>query len=233
MAIEFNNNKTLYDELSRRDSSIDELNFVVQEYSDYFLEHGEKKFKSKNLGEKFAAINSYFFDYLKGYHIPTAFVKNKKSQLKFIKHVRLPFTVKIFNTVDKRTAKLFHKKENEPLPLPVFEFHYGEGRDTLISESHLITFDLCTNEDIKIINRICSKVNAVLKSYFERRNTVLAEVCCNFGKADDKIYIVDDFTPKSIKILSNGSDRIIDPYHITTANEIKKYTDLLFNLTSA
>lgn len=235
MSLEFNNNKTLYEELSKKETVLDNHDYQVLEYSDFFIDNGNKKFRSKNLGEKFASINSFFFDYLREYHIPTAFVKSKnKSSLKFIKHERLPFFVKVYNTVDKRTAKIFGKKENEFLGFPIFEFHVGEGKDTLVSESHLTAFEIVNNEEIKLITRICSKVNAVLKSYFERRNLVLAEFCCTFGKNEGKLYLVDDFTPRSIKVLpSNGEDKAVDPYNLNSSAIVKKYTDQLYQITNS
>jgi phosphoribosylaminoimidazole-succinocarboxamide synthase len=81
---------------------------------------------------------------------------------------------------------------------------------------------------------MCSKINAVLKSFFERRNSLLAEVTCHFGKSEDKIFLVDDFTPASLKVLPlNQNDRYPDPYKFGTSAEIKQYTDHLFNLMSS
>ncbi len=236
MSVKFNNNRTLIEELNKKEPVVlDRDDFINLEYSDHFHSNGSTKIKSKNLGEKFAHLNSFFFDYLKGYHIPTAFVKSEnKNTLKFIKHERLPFTIKILNIVDKRTAKIFSKKENEILNFPIFEFHVGNGKDSLVSESHLVSFDLCSVEDLKLISRICSKVNAVLKSFFERRNTILAEVSCAFGKNDSRLFLVDDFTPRSLKILPVEDDKKwSNPYKLTTAPEIKKYTDLLHNIMSS
>ncbi len=230
-----NNNHNHFDEeLHRKEFLLDEKDYLLVEYFDFLTSNGDKKVKIKNLGEKFAAINSFFFDYLKEYHIPAAFVKNHdKNSLKFIKYNRLPFGIKILNVIDKRTAKIFGHKEGELLNLPIFEVHHGNGKDSLITESHLITFDLCSIEDFKLINRICSKVNAVLKSFFERRGYILAETTCHFGKHEEKIYIVDDFTPKSLKIIPiNKDEKIIDPYKFTTAAEIRHYTDHLFNMMS-
>jgi phosphoribosylaminoimidazole-succinocarboxamide synthase len=222
-------------QLSEKVLPFDKQNYSVVEYSDFFLNGNSKKVRVKDLGEKFAAINSFFFDYLKEYHIPIAFIKlNNKVTLKFIKHERFLFYIKILNLIDKRTSKVFKKKEGELLDLPIFELHFGDQKDTLVNDSHLITFNLCTNEDMKIIYRICSKVNAVLKSFFERRNELLAEVSCFFGKAERKIYLIDDFTPKGMKIIPvNKGNKWIDPYKLSTSAEIKKYTDALFNMTSA
>jgi phosphoribosylaminoimidazole-succinocarboxamide synthase len=100
----------------------------------------------------------------------------------------------------------------------------------MISESHLISFELCTVEDIKIISRICLKVNAILKSYFERRNSTLAEVSCYFGKIEDKIYLIDDFTPYGLKVIPlDKNHHSIDPYNLHSAPSIKHYTDYLYN----
>ena len=191
----------------------------------------------KDLGQKFAAISSFFLDYLREYHIPCAYIKkHEKNSLMFVKFQQLPFVVKILNSADKRTAKLFSLKEGTHLNLPVFEYHVGDSKNSIVSESHLISFDLCTNEDLKIINRICSKVNAVLKSFFERRNETIGELTCSFGKFESKIYLVDDFTPLSLKIFpnkENNTNNWVNPYNLNTSSEMRKYTDHLYNITSS
>jgi phosphoribosylaminoimidazole-succinocarboxamide synthase len=223
----------LYEDLLKKENPETDLSVQSIEYHDYYS-NGNGKVKCKNLGEKFASINSYFLEYLREYHIPGAFIKTDgKSSLIFQKHDKFPFSVRILNIIDKRTASIFDKNEFDPLVLPLFELHHGNGKESLISESHLVAFDLCTIEEIKIINRICSKINAVLKSFFERRNSLLAEVTCSFGKNEDKIFLVDDFTPASLKVIPvNKENNFIDPYKFETAAEIKQYTDHLFNLMS-
>jgi phosphoribosylaminoimidazole-succinocarboxamide synthase len=234
LGLKFNNNKTILEDLLKKDNHNDDPTYQTIEYQDYVVDLSDNKIKSKNLGEKFASINSFFLDYLKEYHIPSSFLKlENKTHLRYLNHNKYPFSVRILNIIDKRTSRIFHKKEFENLPLPLFELHYGIGKDTLISESHLISFDLCNVEDYKIINRICSKINAVMKSFFERRNSLLAEVSCHFGKLEDKIYLVDDFTPASLKVIPlNKDNHYIDPYKFGTSSEIKHYTDHLFNLMS-
>ena len=229
------NKSTFVGNTQKKDLPMDDQNYVVLEYPDYLTNGSTKKIRVKDLGIKFASINSFFLDYLKEYHIPAAFIKaHDNKSLKYIRHERLPFIVKILNLIDKRTAKIFSKKEGSALKLPIFEYHCGTGKDTLVSESHLITFDLCSIEDLKLINRICSKVNAVLKSFFERRGETLAEVNCLFGKSENKIYLVDDFTPQSLKIIPhNGDNKSISPYKFDTPATVRKYTDHLFNVLSS
>ena len=211
----------------------DDQNYITIEYPDHFFPQQNKKVKVKDLGKKFTAINAFFYDYLKEFHIPCAYLKNHdQKSLVYIKFKQLDFTIKILNTSDKRTAKLFSVKEGSNLNLPLYEYHYGNSKDSLVSESHLIAFDICTNEDLKLINRICSKINAVLKAFFERRGETVAEVTCSFGKYDNKIFLVDDFSPLSLKVFPNGNaNKWTDPYMLKTSSEMRKYTDFLFNIT--
>ena len=235
MGLKFYNNTLIQEDIAKKDLPLDDQNYTLLKYQDFLIGDNNKKMNVKGLGSKFASINAFFFDYLKEYHIPVLFLKTQNgSSLKFIKHERFPFFIKILNVIDKRTAKIFGKKEGESLNLPVFEIHFPDGKDSLVTESHLITFDICTNEDIRLMNRICSKVNAVLKFFFERRNMLLSEIICCFGKSENKIYLIDDFTPASIKIFPQNTDgKWVNPYNLNTSAEIKKYTDYLLNITSA
>ena len=206
----------------------------LAEYHDYFITQKKKKVTSKNLGEKTALLNSYFFDYFKGYNIPCAFIKKgDKKKLQFLKFEEFPFHIKIINSADARTAKIFSIKAGSSLQLPILEYHYGDLKDSVITESHIISFDLCSYDDLKLINRLCSKINVIVKSFFERRNLLLLELTCIFGKFEGKTYLVDDFSPLSIKVSSNISeDKLPDPYKIETAAQMNKYSNFLLKLTN-
>lgn len=211
-----------------------EMNNIVVEYPDYLEIDAHKRIKCKDLGRKFAFINSYIFEYLKEFHIPVGFIKgDKKNSLIFYPHTRFPFSTKVLNHADKHLSKIFSLKENSPLSIPIVEYHYNDSRDSCISENHLISLDICSNDDLKLINRICSKINAVLKSFFERRGAELIEISCFFGKSEDRLLVVDDFTPRGIKISPQNSENNLKLYKFSTSSEIKKYTDYFFNLMSA
>ncbi len=192
------------------------------------------KTKIKDLGIKSVELSTYFFEYLTGYQVPTAYVKrDSKNIIKYVDYSEYKFSLKILNHSDKRIAKIFGIKENAELKLPVYEFRYGETKDNLINESHLLSFDLCNSEDMKVILRISSKINAVLKSFFERRNEILTELDLRFGKFQDKIYVAGDFTPFGIKVYPNKENsRWTDPNKLNTPTDIKKYTDFLYNIVS-
>ncbi|WP_337864970.1 phosphoribosylaminoimidazolesuccinocarboxamide synthase [Ignavibacterium sp.] len=207
--------------------------YIQVEYTDTVLAD-KKKLKIKDTGQKTCELSHFFFEYATGFQIPTAYVKkDDNTVLKFVNHKPFPFYVKILNRADKRIAKIFGLKEHSELKLPVFEFHYGEGKDTLISESHLISFDLCNPEDMKIILRISSKLNAVLKSFFDRRNEILSQLSCTFGKFEGKICLTGDFSPFGLKIYPKEENKKwTEPEKMSTAAEIKKYTEFLHNIVS-
>lgn len=208
---------------------------LVVEYPDYFFPVLNKKVKVKDLGQKIAAINSFFYEYLKKYHVPCAFIKNhKNNSLLYLNFQQLPFSIKILNAADKRTAKIFSINEGTNLEFPVFEYHYGNSKDSLVSQSHLIAFEICSNEELKLINRICSKLIAVLNAFFERRGESVNEVTCSFGRSEEKIYLVDDFSPLSLKIFTNGKgNNWSNPYSLKTSSEMRRYTDFLYNITNS
>ena len=218
----------------RTDIPFDETNYQLVDYEDIFIINGEKKVKIKDIGKKVALTNVFFFEYLKEYHIPIAFHgKESDNSLKFLSSKEFPFRIKILNCADKRNAKIFSLKEGSDLNLPIFEFHFGSGKDSVVCESHLISFNLSSVEDMKLITRICSKVNAVLKSFFERRNENLAEISLYFGKIEDKVFLIGDFSPDCLKIFpKDESIKWTNPYKLTTTTEIKKYTDHLFSIAS-
>jgi len=203
------------------------------EYPDFFFTPKNVKVTAKNFGEKSALLNSYFFEYLKGYNIPIAFVKKAdKGSLLFLKYIEFTFRVKILNSADVRTSKIFSIKPGSPLELPIQEYHYGDSKESVITESHIISFNLCSYDELKIINRLCSKINAIVKSFFERRSVSLVELTCTFGKFDGKIYLIGDFSPLSIKVVSSKLAEKLDPYKIETFAQMKKYTDYLIKLTN-
>lgn len=211
-----------------------ELNLKLVEYEDHFITSKNKKVSVKSFGEKSVRLNSYFSEYLKGYNIPCAFIKKAiKNSLQILKVTDFTFGVRLLNAADTRMAKIFSVKPGSALELPIQEYHYGDSKDSVITESHIVSFNLCSYDELKIINRLCSKINAILKSFFERRNLSLVELTCIFGTFEGKIYLTGDFSPVSLKVVSNKPDIILpDPYKIESLAQMKKYTDYLLKLTN-
>ncbi|RJP68304.1 MAG: hypothetical protein C4539_09075 [Ignavibacteriales bacterium] len=202
-------------------------NSVCLDYTDH-VSFNKKQFTLDGSGEKLKIINAFFLDYLNAYNIITGYKGTVDKGIIFEKHSRYPFCVKIQNVADKENAKVFGVKEGTPLQTSLITFLYNSSFS--ISDSHFLAYNICPLEEIKMIRRICSKVNVVLKSYFERRNLSLSEILCYFGFEDNRIYVVDDFTSLSIKLKSEVKGLFKEPYKISTANDFAVYTDFFINL---
>lgn len=209
-----------------------ESNTYLQSFSDNFVDKKVLKHRIKNAGENFVKLQTFFLDYLEKYNIPTGYLKSNENRTIVYENLSpFSFNCKISNVVDKKNSLLFSKNENEQLPLPFIEFYIDPGHKNLINESQIIAFELAPVDDLKIINRICSKVNAVLKSFFERRNFVLGELNCYFAKSNEKIVITGDFSPLGIKVLpADGNLKNYKFLKRNNFNDLKLYTEFLLEL---
>jgi len=214
--------------------SQDGENLLSLNYGEIITLTGKKTVRIKNINLKFIKINSFFFDFLKGYNLPSGFINlTEGKNMIFQGHTVFPFYIKVLNIIDRRGAKVFGRSEGETLPLPVYELHYGAEKESLTNESQLVSLDMCSVEDLKMMFRIASKVNVVLKSFFERRSSVLAEVKCFFGKQDERIFLVNDFSPQGVKVFAAGEGaKAFNPYKLNNSESIKTYTDYLLNFTT-
>ena len=80
--------------------------------------------------------------------------------------------------------KRFGSKGSATLEFPVIEHYYTGGRrgPQWINEYHAYAFNLLVPEEYKQINRMASKVNAVLRGLCDRRHLYVANLQLAFGK---------------------------------------------------
>ncbi|MBU2444865.1 MAG: hypothetical protein KJ666_04735 [Bacteroidetes bacterium] len=164
----------------------------------------------------------HFFQLLNSYNIPSCFLMNKSSSEIIVqKYEKLPIQLKILNYVDKNSTKIFKVKLSERLTTPIFEIYYNSASKYLINESHLLAFNIATLDESKVMTRIASKVNAIFKSYFERRDYNLAEVDLEFGKIQGRISLTSTFGYENIKLLPKGDSPALE-FKSNTPRRIKE-----------
>jgi phosphoribosylaminoimidazole-succinocarboxamide synthase len=69
---------------------------------------------------------------------------------------------------------------------------------------------LATPEELKLINRMASKVNVVLKSFFERRNLKLVDFTLEFGRQSGKILLGDEISPDTCRLWDTKTNKKFD-----------------------
>lgn len=194
-------------------------------FDDFFVIDSKTRKKIKDYGEFSAKVSAFFYEYLKEYHIPVAFEHSLDTwRLKIAPTEEFPIYTKILNTSNKNFSKMFALAKNSPLQVPVFENYLSADSNYQLNDHHVISFGILPLADFKMIGRIATKVNVILKSYFERRNLLLSEMICTFGRSSDKIVLLGRFTPDSFKLVPK--DEPENEFLLSTPSSIKKYLEL-------
>ena len=80
----------------------------------------------------------------------------------------------------------------------------------MINKSHIIAFELATADELKVIERLASKTNAVLKSFFLRRKIKLVDFKLEFGRYKSKIILGDEVSPDTCRFWDVPTDTKLD-----------------------
>ena len=171
---------------------------IIQEFKNGETAEGKKETRSKELSALRNKISSYLFKYLDGFHLPTHFVSKISETEMLVKRLEIiPLTIKIYNLASGTLTKRFGIKEGAILNFPVIE-HYqksGDRNATWVNEYHMYAFGIATPEELKQINRIASKVNAVLRGLCDRRQLMLADLQLEFGRYKGQVVLCDELSP--------------------------------------
>lgn len=152
-------------------------------------------------------ISSYLFEYLKGFHVPTHYMASRPGAEMLVKFADpIPLGVRVINRPDKKWAARFQLSNETSLEFPVVE-HYLVGKDGLpiwVNESHLYAFNIVKPDEYRAINRLASKVNAVLRGLSERRGMSLADVSLGFGRYNGRIIATDELSQLTCRFLESS-----------------------------
>lgn len=176
-------------------------------------EDGNLKGKIRGKGPKNNDISSQIYEYLESYNIMTHFISklsDKEMQVK--KSEPLPLSIFVYNAVDKSLSKRFGMEEGSVLNSPVIEYHYKNGKlkNPIVNESHINALNLIGQDEIHHLGRTVAKVNAVLKSFFERRSMILAELRLTLGRYKGYLLVSDELSPDTCKFWSISGESNID-----------------------
>lgn len=173
-------------------------------------------------------ISSYLFKYLAGFRIPTHFMDKISSSEMLVKQLTMiPLAVQVHNVAAGEFCKRFGMKDGTELTVPIIE-HYYKNPDLgnpLTNEFHIYSLGLATPEQLRSINRLASKTNVVLRSFFDRRELKLLSMNLEFGVLGNQIMIGDEISPRTCRfadmqkkergtkdIFANGNGDTLEAY---------------------
>lgn len=176
---------------------------VLEFTDDAVLPDGRVKAPFKGKGAVCAQFSEAVFRYLESYHIAHHFVERVgDNRLKVRKLRMLPLTVQVRNVATADLVERFSLEEGQVLDYPVIE-HYLKRpglEPTLVNTSHCLAFQLAQEEEIRAVGRVAAKVNAVLRSFFDRRDVQLVDFRLEFGLAGGALLIGDEISPDSCRL---------------------------------
>lgn len=175
-------------------------------------------------------ISSYLFQYLSGFRIPTHFMDKVSGSEMLVKQLAMiPMFVRVHNVAAGEFAKKFGMKEATELTIPIIEHYYKnpELGNPMTNEFHLYSLGIVTPDQLRTINRIASKTNVVLRSFFERRELKLLSIDLEFGLSGEQVMIGDEISPRTCRFADlQKKDRGRDVFALAGNDSIEAYTEV-------
>ena len=159
-------------------------------------------------------VTNYLMQKLEGKGVPTHFVEELNGRDTLVKRVRIvPLEVIIRNISAGSFAKRYGVKEGIVFDKPTIEFSYkcDELDDPLLNTYHALALKLATPEEIRAIECMSFKINAILKAYFAKLNVTLVDFKLEFGRLPDgKIVLADEISPDTCRFWDTTTGEKLD-----------------------
>ena len=220
--------------------STEEETLIIQEFKDDATAfNAAKKGTIKGKGEINCTLSAIFFEYLQSYHVPTHFVKVSAPNDMIIKKVNIiPIEAVMRNVASGSLVKRLGLKDGKTLDYPIFELYLKDDalNDPLINEYHAYALGIAKPEDIRTIYRMTAKINAILKSYLERRGLILVDFKLEFGRDEDgELILADEISPDTCRIWDKKTSKKLDKdrFRHDMGGVEEAYQEVLERITSA
>jgi len=158
-------------------------------------------------------ISTKLFEYLEGKGIPTHFEKMLNDREMLVKKVEI---VKLEVIMRNRGAgsfcRLLGMEEGVTLACPILEYSYKEDslNDPLITGSHALALELCTEAELDKINTYARAVNEAMKEFFLKLNLELIDFKIEFGRYKGEIILADEISPDTCRLWEVGTGKKMD-----------------------
>ena len=186
-----------------------ELEFLDQAV----LPDGRLKAPFKGKGAICARFSEAVFRYLESYNISHHFLAmTGEARMKVRRLDMLPLTVLVRNVAAADLPERFDVAEGQPLDVPVTELFYKRKglAPVAVNASHCLAFRLASEDELRAVDRMASKINAVLRSFFERRDIQLVDVELEFGRHGGVLLLGDEVSPDSCRLWDRRTRRKYD-----------------------
>ena len=190
--------KKIYEGTSKKIYAISNSDQLIQEFKDEAPGFdGATSGVIKGKGIINNDVSALLFSYLEGFNIPTHFVKNMGGREMLVKQLEMvPLEIVLRNIAAGSFCERYGFEQGKELISPIIEFYLKdvECQNPMLNQTHIIAMQLATIDEVRMIERMTSKINAVLKSFFSRRNFKLIDFKLEYGRYKNKIVLGDELS---------------------------------------
>ncbi len=204
----------LYEGKAKKVWTTDDPNQVIVEYKDDATAFdGTKKGTIVGKGEINCAVSTVLFQYLESYQVKTHFIQRLSAREMLTKKVEIVGIEAVMRNI--ATGSLVRRlpfTEAQILEYPVYETYLKDDKlgDPLINEHHAYALNLAKPEELRAIFRLTGKINAILRSFFDRRELILVDFKLEFGRYLGEIILADEISPDTCRIWDRKSHKKLD-----------------------
>ena len=211
--------------------------FLAEDENHWVIEIKDPKStntKSKKRGKlDHSVINSelaeHIYSYLDSFHVPNFFEKSLGKGKYLARAIdRLPIRIVIHNVAQDHLVKNFGAEEGTDLDSPVLEFFKadGNGEDLMINEYHAMAFNMADAEEFRMMGRMATKINAILKSFFLRRDLKLISFACEFGREKGRLTLMSEIDMNPCRFIDPNVKKEKDVFNHVSGDIDKAYQEL-------
>lgn len=204
----------LYEGKAKRLFATGTPDVLVQEFKDDATAFdGAKKGTISNKGGYNCQISTLMFEHLNSFHVPTHFISQLNENEMLVKKVEIiPIEAVMRNIATGSLVKRLPFEDGKALPYPIFEMYLKNDSlgDPLINEYHAFALELCKPEEVRAIYRMTAKVNAIIRSLFERRGMLLVDFKLEFGRFNNELILADEVSPDTCRIWDKKTNKKLD-----------------------
>ena len=194
-------------------ASEDETKIVVVSKDMIADETGERTEEVPGKGAVCSRMTAHLYRVLETGGIRTAFVEeitDTESVFRRVEEIPLLVTVRNYSAGNypERTGL----KEGTALPVPTAEFHCtkeGLGMP-FINGYDALAMKLVNEAEIEEIVKTAFRVNEVLSSYFEKKNTDLIDVSVRFGRNKEELLVTGGLSPDTMRLWDRETHEKLD-----------------------
>lgn len=225
-----NSKGLLYDTKYRKIFLAEDENFWIVETKD----PNASKTKSKKRGKlDHTVINAelagHIYSYLDSFHVPNFYEKSLGKGKYLARAIdRLPIRIVVHNVALDHLVKNFGAEEGSDLESPVLEFYKADanGDELMINEYHAMAFDMADAEEFRMMGRMATKINAILKSFFMRRELKLISFACEFGREKGRLTLMSEIDMNSCRFIDPNVKKEKDVFNPASGDLEKAYQEL-------